>query len=152
MAVTGPRKDRVMAKKDHRKTVNIDVGFPLNKKLKGASPATKWLGVVAVCWAGQNLTNGQIEPAVVCAVAGVPMKHARDLINRDLWHEKGHHCEDCQQPDNEGEVVIHHYLEFQTSAEKVTRIAIERSLSGRKANHIRHKHKGSFEECWECQP
>ncbi len=32
-----------MSKRDHRKTVNIDVGLPNNKKLKGASPATKWL-------------------------------------------------------------------------------------------------------------
>ena len=140
-----------MSKRDHRKTVNIDVGLPNNKKLKGASPATKWLDVVAVCWSGQNLTDGQVDPAVICAWAGVPIRHAKDLINRDRWHEKGHHCADCAQPDAEGEVVIHHYLMFQTSAAKVSKIAAERSLAGRKANHTRHKHSGLFEDCWECQ-
>lgn len=140
-----------MAKKDHRKTVNLDVGFPNNRKLKGAPAATKWLDVVAVCWSGQNLTDGQVDPAVVCAWAGVPARHGRDLINRDRWHEKGHHCDSCPQPDTEGEVVIHNYLDFQTSASKVSRIAEERSLAGRKANHRKHKHDGDFEECWLCQ-
>lgn len=140
-----------MSRKDHRKTVNIDVGLPTNRKLKGAPAATKWLDVVGVCWSGQNLTDGQVDPAVICALAGVPIKHAKDLIGRDRWHEKGHHCGDCEQPDHADEVVIHDYLTFQTSAEKVQRIARERSLSGRKANHARYKHVGEFDECWECQ-
>lgn len=140
-----------MSRRDHRKTVNIDVGLPNNKKLKRASPASKWLAVSAICWSGQNLTDGQIDPLVICPWAGVPARHAKDLIDRGMWHEKGHHCPDCAQPDVEGEVMIHHYLEHNTSAEKVSKIAAERSLSGRKANHVKHKHKGEFDDCWECQ-
>lgn len=140
-----------MAKKDHRRTVNIDVGLPNNRKLKGAPPPTKWLDVVAVCWAGQNFTNGQVDPVVVCAWAGVPARHGRDLVNRDRWHEKGHHCDACPQPDTDGEVVIHNYLHFQTSAEAINKIGAERSLAGRKANHSKHGHEGVFDECWRCQ-
>lgn len=140
-----------MSKRDHRKTVNIDVGLPNSRKLKGAPPATKWLYVAGVCWSGQNLTDGQVDPAVICAAAGVPMKHARDLVDRQGWHEKGHHCNDCAQPDTDGEVMIHDYLDFNTSAAKVQRIAVERSLAGRKANHVKHKHSGLFDDCWECQ-
>lgn len=139
-----------MARRDPRKTVNITVDLPSNRKLKGAPPATKWLGVVAVCWSAQNLSDGQIDPAVVCALAGVPIKHARDLIGRDMWHEKGHHCDGCPQPEFEGEVVIHDYLVHQTSASKIRRVAAERVEAGRRGNHTKHGHPGPFEECKEC--
>lgn len=139
-----------MSKKDTRRFVKLDVGFYAARKLKGAPPATKWLDVTGMCWAGQNLSDGEVDPAMMCALAGVPIKHASDLIKRGRWHEYGHDCPDCQQPEHESDVVIHHYLMHQSSATKVKKVAEKRSLAGRKANHTRHGHDGEFEECWQC--
>jgi hypothetical protein len=139
-----------MAQKDARAYVRITVDLPSNRKLAGAHPSTKWLDVVGVCWSGQNLTDGEITPAIICALAGVPAKHGRDLLNRDRWHKKGHACPECPQPVIAGNVIIHDYLLHQESAEKVNRRRDERVLAGRKGNHSKWGHDGEFEECPTC--
>lgn len=136
--------------KDPRQYARITVDLPANRKLAGAPAQTKWLSVVAVLWSVQNLTDGQVVPAVMTATAGVPAKHARDLINRDVWHEKGHACPDCPQPTHHGEVVIHDFLVHQDSAETIRRNREEKAKAGRLANHLRWKHAGSIEECAKC--
>lgn len=136
--------------KDSRQYARIAVDLPANRKLAGAPPQTKWLSVVAVLWATQNLTDGRVIPAAMTAIAGVPTKHARDLVNRDVWHEKGHACPDCPQPDHGAEIVIHDYLVHQDSAELVRKNRDEKAKSGRLANHIRWKHAGPIEECRRC--
>lgn len=140
-----------MTQKDARNYVRIAVDLPANRKLKGAPAATKWLDVSAVCWSGQNIANGEVDPVLMCAVAGVPNKHANDLVKRGRWHRQGHDCPDCPQPESPDDVVIHHYLRHQTSAEKVTRVRNVRSIAGRRANHERWGHDGEFEQCWRCQ-
>lgn len=140
-----------MSAKDVRQYVKIDVLLPTNTKLGGAPVSAKWLDVVGVCWAGQNRSNGEITPAIICATAGVPIKYAKELIERGRWHRKGHNCPDCEQPKTPGNLVIHHYLRHQTSAEKIERVSTARALSARKANHTKHKHEGDFEGCWICQ-
>lgn len=136
--------------RDPRQYVRISVDLPANRKLAGAPAQTKWLSVVAVCWSQQNLTDGQVVPAAMTAIAGVPAKHGRDLINRDVWHEKGHACPECPQPAHVGEVIIHDYLDHQDSAETVRRNRDEKAKSGRLANHIRWNHVGPIEECVKC--
>lgn len=139
-----------MPPKDPRQYARIAVDMPTNRKLRGASAATKWLAVTGVLWSTQNLSDGQVTPAIITATAVVPAKHARDLINRDVWHGKGHACPDCRQPDEPGDVVIHDYGKHQDSAETVRRNRDEKAKSGRLANHIRWKHKGPIEECVRC--
>lgn len=136
--------------KDLRQYARIAVDLPINRKLKGAPPQTKWLAVVGILWSTQNLTDGHIEPAVIVATAGVPAKCARDLVNRDVWHEKGHACPDCPQPEHAGEVVIHDYLSHQDSAETIRNNRDEKARAGRLANHLRWKHAGPIEECARC--
>lgn len=138
-------------KRDPRRAVMLDVAWPANRKLKGASAQTKLLDIVGLCWSGQNLTDGEIDPAVICALAGVPNKHATDLIKRGRWHKAGHNCPGCPQPSHEDDVVIHHYLIHQTSAEEFEDIMAKRSQTGRAANHKRHGHLGDVEECSICQ-
>lgn len=128
----------------------MSVDMPTNRKLKGAPAQTKWLAVTGVLWSVQNLADGQVDPAIITATAGVPTKHAKDLVNRDVWHEKGHACPDCPQPSHAGEIVIHDYLTHQDSAETVASNRIEKARSGRLANHLRWKHAGPIEACPKC--
>lgn len=136
--------------KDPRSYVRIAVDLPANRKLSGADPRTKWLDVVAVCWAGQNLTDGEVPPAVMVALAGVPPRCATELFARDRWHAKGHHCPDCPQPKVAGHAVIHHYLIHQDSAEQVVVARTNKSLLGRRLNHFKWHHEGLFEDCPVC--
>lgn len=140
-----------MAKKDLRPYVKIAVDMPSNHKIKGATAQAKWLAVVGVCWSVQNLTNGKIDPAVITALARVPAKYATDLVARGMWHKRGHHCPDCQQPDLAGELIIHHFEQHQDSAEKVRENRHKKAEAGREANHIRWKHAGNFKDCEACQ-
>jgi 5-methylcytosine-specific restriction endonuclease McrA len=137
--------------KDPRGFVKIAVDLPANRKLSGATPAAKWLHIAAICWSGQNLTDGQITAAVVVAVAAVPARTTRELIDRDIWHQKGHACPDCPQPDMPSDLVIHHYLSHQAAASAVRRKKTEKALAGLKGNHNRWNHGGPFEECPQCQ-
>lgn len=139
-----------MPSKDPRQYARIAVDLPANRKLAGAHALTKWLSVVGVLWSTQNLTDGHVNPTVIAAAAGVPIKHARDLMQRDVWHEKSHACPDCPQPVVDGEVVIHHYEMHQDNADTIRRNRDEKAKSGRLANHIRWKHPGPVEECPKC--
>lgn len=139
-----------MPSKDPRQYARITVDLPTNRKLKGAPAQTKWLAVTGVLWSVQNLSDGLIDPAVILATAGVPARHAKDLVGRDVWHEKGHACPDCPQPDIASEVVIHDFLTHQDSAEQIRRNRDEKAASGRLANHLRWKHAGPIEECPKC--
>lgn len=139
-----------MAAKDPRQYARIAVDLPANRKLAGADPRAKWLDVVGVLWATQNLTDGEITPAIITALAGVPAKFGTDLMNRDRWHRKGHHCDDCPQPQVPGNVMIHDYLVHQDSAETIRVNRDHKARNGRLGNHIRHKHPGKFEECQQC--
>lgn len=136
--------------RDPRQYARISVDLPANRKLAGADPRTKWLDVAAVLWSTQNLTDGQVTPGIICATAGVPVKFATDLMHRDRWHQKGHHCPDCAQPKVAGDVVIHHFTLHQDTAETVRRNRDEKAKSGRLANHLRWKHTGPIEECQSC--
>ena len=52
-----------MSARDPRQYSRITVDLPHNRKLKGATPQAKWLSVVAILWATQNLKDGEVEPA-----------------------------------------------------------------------------------------
>lgn len=136
--------------RDPRQYARIAVDLSTSRKLAGLDPRAKWLNVVGVLWSAQNLSDGQITPAIITATAGVPARHATELLRREVWHKKGHDCGDCSQPTVAGDVVIHHYLQHQDSAEVVRKNRDEKVRSGRLANHIRWKHAGAFEECAKC--
>jgi hypothetical protein len=136
--------------KDPRQYARIAVDLPVSRKLAGTSPALKWLNVVAIIWSVQNLTDGEVTPAIITATAGVPARLGKDLLDRDLWHNKGHHCDHCPQPETAGNVVIHDFLLHQDSAETIRRNRDEKAKAGRLANHLRWKHAGPIEECPKC--
>lgn len=139
-----------MPTKDARQYARIAVDMSTNKKLKGAPPATKWLAVSGILWSVQNLADGELDPAIAVATAGVPLRHVKDLVDRDVWHKAGHKCSDCPQPEHKADVIIHDYLTHQDSADTIRRNRDERAKAGRLANHQRWKHAGPIEGCRKC--
>jgi len=136
--------------KDERPWGAVDLGLPTNRKLRGADGRAKWLYASTMLWCGSELNDGVFEPRLAVAVADVPARYVKDLIDRNLWHEKGHACPSCPQPAEAGELVVHDYLRHNTSAEKVRKMRAERAAAGRAANHKRWKLEGPIEECEVC--
>lgn len=136
--------------KDPRLFVPIDVGMPTHSKLAGLDGRAKWLAITGLCWAKQDLKDGIFFPQIVVAIADVPTKFVKTLIDRDVWHGKGHACPRCPQPALDGQVVIHDFLGHNRSAEAVSSIRTARIAAGKAANHKRWKHDGPVEECARC--
>lgn len=59
------------------------------------------------------------------------------LIKQDLWHERGHSCDRCPQPQK-FEIVIHDYLFHQQSAEERTDLREKRRDAGMKGHAKRY--------------
>lgn len=119
-------------KPDYREFIRVSVDLPLNPKLAVIDePAAGWAYVVALCYCGQNLTDGSFPMPVVLRLAGVKTTVARLLVDVGLWHETGHTCERCPQP-MAGMGVVHDYLAHQRSAEEAKTLRDARRDAGRK--------------------
>lgn len=136
--------------KDERPYAPLDLGLPRHPKLRGADGRAKWLYASTILWCNSELNDGIFEPRLAVVVAEVPQKFVRVLVNRDLWHEKGHACPECPQPSDAGDLVVHDYLRHNRSAERIRTLSTERKLAGRLANHKRWKHEGEFDDCEAC--
>ena len=136
--------------KDARLYVPVDVGLPSNRKFLGLDTRPKWLALTGLCWAKQNLNDGVIDPKIVAALAGVPPRFVQVLVDRDVWHEKGHACLKCPQPEHDSQVIIHDWNEHNRSAERVRRVQDAKRRASRLGNHERWHHTGSLEECDRC--
>lgn len=123
--------------------VRFDDQFPIHRKVSRLSDAAFRLHVSAIFWCARNLTDGVVpeeDLEDVCARVRTPARFVTELLNRGVWHEAGAECgsEDC--PAHKGNAaandvtrgwVIHDYLEFQPSKERV--------LRDREANATRQK-------------
>lgn len=123
--------------------VRFDDTFSVHRKVEGLSDAAFRLHVSAVFWCARNLTDGFVpeeDLELVTARVRSPERFAAELVRRGLWHraeavtrngdvdvtrnalvgdhETGCGSEDCPVPEGPG-WVIHDYLEFQPSKEKV---------------------------------
>jgi hypothetical protein len=136
--------------KDERPYARIDLGLPNNRKLRGATVHAKWLYVSTLLWCGLEMNDGIFRPRQASAYADVPERYVKELLGRDVWHEKGHHCDVCPQPGDAGDLVVHDYIRHNRSAERIRKISADRKLAGRRANHTRWKHEGEFEDCEAC--
>ena len=112
-------------KPDYREFIRVSVDLPLNPKLAVIDdPAAGWAYVVALCYCGQNLTDGSFPMPVVLRLAGVDPGVARLLVDVGLWHETGHACERCPQPMSG--------MGHQRSAEEAKTLRDARREAGRK--------------------
>lgn len=122
---------------DYREFIRLSVDLPMNPKLAMIDePAAGWAYVTALCYCGGNLTDGMFPRRVVLRLAGVDGDVAQRLIDARLWHEEGHDCERCSQPDA-GMVVIHDYLGHQRSADEAKSLREARREAGRRGAHSR---------------
>jgi hypothetical protein len=122
---------------DYREFVRVSVDLPLNPKLAMLDePAAGWTYVVSLCYCGQSLTDGLFPLRVVLRLAGVDADIAKRLVEARLWHEPGHDCPRCPQPDP-GVYVVHDYLGHQRSADEANSLREARREAGRKGAHTR---------------
>lgn len=129
-------------KRDVRRYVKITTDMPGHQKLADAPPGTKWLAACGIIVSGRDLSNGIIRPAVAVAEAEVPTKHVNDLIRRGIWHKPGHNCPKCEQPPA-GRIVVHDYLEHNSSRDAAEAGIAAMSSGGVKGNHTRwHEKEG----------
>lgn len=118
-------------RQDKREFVFLMVDLPGHPEFDGASVAAKWLYVVGLTYAGRNLTDGLISPNRVVAEAEVPKRAVAELVERGRWHNPGHDCDDCPQPDA-GKVYIHDYLLHQRSRAEAEAEREKKVAAGRK--------------------
>lgn len=117
---------------DSRTYVRLNDGLPEHRKIVAAGGDAAWLYICGLAYASRNLTDGIIPKAVVPRLSDrkQPAKLAAKLTKVRLWHDTGHDCKRCPQPDTD-EYVIHDYLEHQRSAEHIEAIKQKRAAAGR---------------------
>lgn len=121
--------------------VRFDDTFPTHRKVDGLSDAAFRLHVSAIFWCARNLTDGVVPEEdldLVTARVRTPARFTAELVGRGLWHGSGHACPDC--PDVASGWVIHGYLEFQPSKEKVL---VDRRSSADRQKAWRDRHSQS---------
>ena len=112
------------APRDRREYVRVTIDLPRHPKFDDFGPdlpLAGWLCVVALCYCGEQLTDGIFPPWKVAQQAGVPVGVAKQLIAVGMWHEPGHDCRKCPQPPD-GRVVIHDYLRHQRSRSQAEQV------------------------------
>lgn len=96
----------------------FDDGFADHPKVEALSDSAFRLHVAGILYASRLLTDGVIPRArVPRLVPGFRAKALTELLG-GVWHEPGHACPDCPQLDD-GEIVIHGYLDHQKSRAQV---------------------------------
>lgn len=90
--------------------VRLDDRFPSHRKIRLLSDRAFRLYVSALCWSSENLTDGVIPAQELRIVADIRSckAAAKELVERGLW----------ENTDN-GDFLIHDYLDFNPSAEQV---------------------------------
>jgi hypothetical protein len=102
--------------KDRREFAMMAVELPRSPKMAGATHATRWLHACAIFYCAEHLTDGQVHVQSVLREAGATRRAFNDLVHRGRFHEVGHQCPRCPQPQGEGWVVLHDYLEHNRTA------------------------------------
>lgn len=109
----------------------FDDRYPWHRKVRGLSDAAFRMDVSAVCWCAENLTDGVIEAEFLALVSDVrnARKAAAELVRAGRWHDADHECEACP-PITPGAHVIHDYLDYNPTREKVERDRESRRKAG----------------------
>lgn len=87
-----------------------------------------WLTSLMV--ARRAKSDGQVSVRTAARLAGARPEEARELIKAGAWHEAGHGCRTCEQPE-EGYVWIHGYLRWQHSRDQIEEITEQRREAGK---------------------
>jgi hypothetical protein len=131
-----------MSAQDRREFIRVCVDLPLNPKLAGLDdPAAGWLYVTSMCYCGRELTDGVFPLTIVLRLAGVEKDRAEALVKVGMWHEPGHDCPRCPQPEM-GSMVVHDYLMHQRSKAEAEATRASKSAAGAKGAAKRWGNRG----------
>ena len=128
--------------------VRVSDDFYDQRKFYGVTALGDALWIRGLAFANRNLTDGFIPKRAVKGLIDTtglsisvdnftgreasPEDAVTELLTADIWHESGHDCESCPEVPR-GVYLIHDYLDFQPSREKVLE---ERDrVRGRVQNH-----------------
>lgn len=109
--------------KDQRGWAPVDTGYLDNPKMLDvldASGTAALMHLASVLYCAQHLTDGHIAPGVARRKVGASKDDDRLLIDAGLWHEAGHECETCPQPEP-NRVYVHDFMQHNRSAAKAKR-------------------------------
>jgi hypothetical protein len=99
----------------------FDDRFPKHRRIRKLSDAAFRLHVSGICYSSEYLLDGHIAPEDLedCADIRKPELAAAELVKSGRWHLPGHDCDSqwCYPIDDGW--LIHNYLEFNPSREKV---------------------------------
>lgn len=114
--------------------VRISDDFSDHAKLRALSAPAIAMWLAGIAYANRNLTDGVIPTRVTAGFINTdglyeksgrtyqevtPSTVTRQLIVQGLWHDLSSNCAACAAPAGAHEYVIHDYLEYQPSREKV---------------------------------
>ena len=115
--------------KDQRGWAPVDTGYLDNPKMLDvldASGTATLMHLASILYCAQHFTDGHISPGVARRKVGASRDDDRLLIDAGLWHETGHDCPDCPDPDP-GKVYVHNFLEHNRTAAQAKRVSERRS-------------------------
>lgn len=114
--------------------VRVSDDFYDQRKFYGVTALGDALWIRGLAFANRNLTDGFIPKRAVKGLIDTtglsisvdnftgrdasPEDAVTELLTADIWHESGHDCESCPEVP-QGVYLIHDYLDFQPSREKV---------------------------------
>ncbi|MFJ9644986.1 mucin-2 [Streptomyces sp. NPDC101206] len=110
----------------------IDDASHSHPKFMAAGNAALGLWLRCGAYSAQHLTEGHI-PAAVAKAYGTPPQ-ARKLVAVGLWHEPGHDCPRCPQPD--AGYIVHDFFE---GGRNSTRAQVEASRKGAAERAAKHR-------------
>lgn len=97
--------------------VKFDDGFPQHRKVEPLSDGAFRLIVSAACWSADQLTDGVIPAWKLRAlVPRFRASYVDELIDAGLFHCHGHACPSRCPDVDQGDYVVHDYLEWNRSA------------------------------------
>lgn len=127
--------------------VKLDDSMPHHPKTVKAGPMAYALDVAAISYSNRFGLDGMIAPDVLPAIiSGIPniAKVVARLVAVDRWHEPGHDCERCPQPDEGWR--IHDIEDFQPTAADQAELSRKRSEAGRAGGKQSGKQRRSKNE------
>ncbi|MFM9368090.1 mucin-2 [Streptomyces sp. Da 82-17] len=108
----------------------IDDSAHTHPKVIKAGNAAVGLWVRCGAYCAQHLTEGHVPGAIAKQYGTAPQ--ARKLVASGLWHEAGHTCPRCPQPEA-GDYVVHDFFEGGRNATRAQVEAGRRDAAERKA-------------------
>jgi hypothetical protein len=115
-------------------------GLPRHPKIVGLSDAAFRLHIYALCYASEQLTDGEIPAVSVPILAPKRAKKlTEELVLAGVWHDENHACSYCP-PIVRGRYYLHGYLDYNQSAEEVEAARAQRSDKARRAARARWDH------------